>query len=64
MKSVSRYCTQFSQAVWVPLSESLKSVNPWSRKTCLTISGTVLFWKMRQAAVRVRNHSQGTSVAR
>ena len=28
------------------------------------MSGTVLNWKMRQSAVQVRNHSQGTTSAR
>ena len=64
LKSVSRYCTQYSHGVYEPLSESLKSVNPWSRNTFLMMSGTVIVWKMRQSAVRVRNHSQGTRVMR
>ena len=36
---------------------------PWSSNTFLTMSGTVMSWKMRQSAVRVRNQSQGRTVA-
>ncbi len=38
--------------------------NPRSPKICVMMSGTFLDWKMRQSAVRVRNHSQGTTSAR
>lgn len=63
LKSVSRYCTQYSQVRYEPLSSSSKSEKPCSRNTSLMISGTVFSWKMRQSAVRVRNHNHGRSVA-
>ena len=64
LKSVSRYCTQYSHSRYEPLSASSKSVSPCIRKTSLIRSGTVVFWKTRQSLVRVRNHSHGRSTAR
>ena len=61
MKSVSRYCTQYSSVGGEPVVESLKSENPRSENTFLMMSVGVIWGKILQSEVRVSSHSQGLS---
>ena len=62
LKSLSRYCTQYTQGRYERNSLNSKFATGWSSKTFLTMSGTVMSWKMRQSVVRVRNHNHGRTV--
>ena len=64
MKSVSRYCTQYSRWGYFPVKPSSNTATGWSAKTSLMMSGTVFSWKILQSAVRVRNHSHALTVIR
>ena len=61
LKSVSRYCTQYSSVGGEPVVASRKSDKPRSEKTCLIIAIGVICLKMRQSEVRVSSQSQGLS---
>jgi hypothetical protein len=63
LKSLSRYCTEYSHVRYEPVRDSWKSVKPCSRQILVTMSGTVMFWKMREFALRVSSQSQGLSVS-
>ena len=63
LKSVSRYCTQYIHFRYVLVSSNLKSAVASSANTCLTMSGTVISWKIRQSLVRVSNQSHGRTTA-
>ena len=61
LKSVSWNCTQYSRAEWVPVRVFLSvDVNPRSFQTAVMISGTLMFWKMRDWLLRVSIHISGT----
>ena len=66
LKSVSRYCTQYSQGSYFPrsLSRSSADLPLSSENTASMMSGTFCDWKILQSVVRVRNHSHGFSVIR
>ena len=60
-KSVSRYCTQYSQGLWLPLIFFESVISVVSPSTASTMSGTDFCWNILQSLVSVANHRLGTT---